>query len=251
VGYEAKVYTQLLRSYPRFRPACHGAHTDATTGETWLVLEYIDQCVPVIEISAKDTTCEPAAQVESARWIGRFHAAHESGAANSAPEFLKRYDNDYYRGWCRRTAKLTRPLHSTHSWLPKLCKKEDEWLAIMSQARRTVIHGEYYGKTLLFREGAIFPIDWESTAIAAGEIDLAALTEGRHWPARVVEVCERAYCESRWPAGSPPNFRQTLDAARIYLHYRWLGERPDWTFREKSLWRYDHLKAAAERLSLI
>ena len=36
-----------------------------------------------------------------------------------------------------------------------------------------------------------------------------------------------------------------------YLHFRWLGERPDWTTREKTLWRYEHLHATAKRLGLI
>src|ERR1051326_3808182 len=271
VNYEAKVYHHLLRHYPGFRPRCLGAHTDPQNGETWLVLEYIENCVPVIEIPVKDPAREPISMLESARWIARFHAAHEQSAAprrSNVTGLLKCYDAEYYTGWCRRTAQLTRPLHNVHPWLPELCKKEAEWLAILLTAPQTIIHGEYYGKTLMFREGEVFPVDWESTALAVGEIDLAALTEGRHWPARGVEQCERVYEKTRWPnsphpsrtgsssaprASSPfhPTFQQTLDAARIYLHFRWLGERPDWTLREKTLWRYDHLEAAAERLGLI
>jgi hypothetical protein len=258
VSYEAKVYSQLLRDYPGFRPRCLGSHTDSTTGETWLVLEYLENCIPVIEIPVQDPTRPALSMTESVRWIARFHAAHEESATNGAPAFLKIYDAEYYRGWCRRTAELTQPIHDLHPWLPDLCKKEDEWLAVISNAPRTIIHGEYYGKTLLFRNGSpsgedaqVFPVDWESTALAVGEIDLAALTEGIHWPARVVEQCEHIYQQTRWPNGAPSKFAQTFDAARIYLHFRWLGERPDWTFRKKTLWRYDHLKAAAERLGLI
>jgi len=80
---------------------------------------------------------------------------------------------------------------------------------------------------------------------------LAALTEGKHWPVEIVRQCVREYLRSRWPDGAPAGFARTLDAARIYLHFRWLGERPDWTVREKSFWRYDHLRAAAERLGLL
>jgi hypothetical protein len=258
VSYEADVYRHLLNHYPGFSPKCLGTHTDSQTGETWLVLEYLENCVPVIEIPVKDPTRPPISMTESARWIARFHAAHEESAANGAPAFLKRYDAEYYRGWCRRTAELTQPIYDVHPWLPDLCKKEVEWFTILSEASRTIIHGEYYGKTLMFRQGTpsgdnaqVFPVDWESTALGVGEIDLAALTEGIHWPARVVEQCERIYQQTRWPQGAPSHFAQTLAAARIYLHFRWLGERPDWTFRKKTLWRYDHLKAAAERLGLI
>jgi aminoglycoside phosphotransferase (APT) family kinase protein len=114
----------------------------------------------------------------------------------------------------------------------------------------TVIHGEFYTKNLLLRRRKVHAVDWESSAVAAGEIDVAALTEGG-WPARTVSRCERAYERARWPQGAPASFRTTLDAARIYLHFRWLGERPDWTVREKSLWRYEDLQATAKRLGLI
>jgi hypothetical protein len=94
-------------------------------------------------------------------------------------------------------------------------------------------------------------VDWESAAIAAGAIDLAALTEGQHWPVALVRRCERAYRIARWPDGAPSGFARALDAARVYLHFRWLGERPDWTIREKNLPRFDQLHEAATRLCLI
>ncbi|OLB86015.1 MAG: hypothetical protein AUI12_10110 [Acidobacteria bacterium 13_2_20CM_2_57_6] len=121
----------------------------------------------------------------------------------------------------------------------------------MLTGTQTVIHGEFYAKTILVQNQRVFIVDWESAAIAAGEIDLAALTEGKHWPANVVRKCERAYVRARWPEGAPPSFRRTLDAARIYLHFRWLGERPDWTVREKNLPRYEYLHASAKRLGLV
>ena len=37
----------------------------------------------------------------------------------------------------------------------------------------------------------------------------------------------------------------------MYLHFRWLGERPEKAVSEKNLWRYEHLRAAAERLGLL
>jgi hypothetical protein len=134
--------------------------------------------------------------------------------------------------------------------LAQLGKVSDEWFAPLL-AGPTVIHGEYYAKTVLIRYQRLFMVDWESAAIGAGEIDVAALTEGTGWPAKLVLRCEDAYQRARWPEGAPAGFKRRLDAARIYLHFRWLGERPDWTTREKSLWRYDHLHTAAGRLGLI
>jgi len=189
--------------------------------------------------------------MQAASWIGRFHAAHENPSANNGFAFLKQYDRKYYSGWCRRTAELTSPLHQRFPWLPQLCALEDEWLKILLAAARTIIHGEFYVKTVMFRDQTIYILDWESTAIAAGEIDLAAMTEGIHWPEKMVRDCEGHYQQARWPEGSPANFKRTLDAARIYLHFRWLGERPDWATRDKTMWRYDQLYAAAKRLGMI
>ncbi len=251
VAYEAKVYDRILRRYPGFRPRRLGAHTDQKTGETWLILEYVDRCVRVSDIIVKQDIRQPLAMNAAARWIGRFHAAHEGSDLRAVPSFLKRYDARYYRGWCRRTAEFTRPLHRRFPWLPELCALENEWLALLLPASPTLIHGEYYAKTVLLRNRSIFPLDWESAALAPGEIDLAALTEGEGWPEKIVSLSERAYRRARWPEGAPAHFQQTLEAARIYLHFRWLGERPDWTIREKSFWRYDHLRAAAERLGLL
>ena len=164
--------------------------------------------------------------------------------------FLKRYDPRYYRGWAQRTLEFSRPLHPRFPWLIRLCKSE-EWFAPLLASPPTVIHGEFYAKTVLVRDQSVFMVDWESAAIAAGEIDLAALTEGKHWPEIVVSQCESAYINARWPEGAPSNFEETLDAAKIYLHFRWLGERPDWTVRGKNLSRFDYLHATAQRLGLI
>jgi len=251
IGYEAEVYRRLLQALPDFRPRCYGAHTDRKTGETWLVLEYIGRSVRVSDISVNQGTRQPAALIDIASWIGKFHAGHEGHAANDEFSFLHRYDASYYRGWALRTFEFTRPLRGRFRWLVELGKCGDAWFAPLLARRPTVIHGEFYAKTVLLRHKRLFFVDWESAAIAAGEIDLAALTEGTGWPVKVVRQCEREYRQACWPEGAPADFQTVLDAAKIYLHFRWLGERPDWTVREKTLWRYDHLRAAAKRLGLI
>jgi len=94
-------------------------------------------------------------------------------------------------------------------------------------------------------------LDWESAAVAAGEIDLAALTEGVYWPKSIVRRCEEAYLQARWPDRGSAGFRARLLAARMYLHFRWLGECAEWARREKTLWRYEHLQAAAKEAGLL
>ena len=251
VFYEAEVYRRVLQLLPDFRPRYLGAHTDPETGDTSLFLEYLDRNNRLSDISWKRSTRQPRGMAQTARWLARFHTAQESRVRDSALSFLKRYDAEYYRGWARRTFEFARPLQERFRWLAELRGCGDAWFAPLLTAPPTLIHGEFYSKTVLARGQKLFVVDWESAAIAAGEIDLAALTEGKHWTGRIAHRCEREYQYTRWPKGPPADFKRRLDAARIYLHFRWLGERPEWAVREKTLWRYAHLHAAAERLGLI
>ncbi|TAL03131.1 MAG: hypothetical protein EPO07_06630 [Verrucomicrobia bacterium] len=251
IAYEAEVYQRLLRALPEFHPQCLGVHTDSKRGDTWLVLEYAYGSVRVSDLSFHHSTRQPRALAQSARWIGEFHAAHETRVGDPEFAFLKRYDTDYYRGWVRRTHKFATPLLGRFPWLTELCLRSGEWIAPLLAATPTVIHGEFYAKTVLVRSQRLFMVDWESAAIAPGEIDLASLTESRNPHPQVARRCERAYTRARWPDGVPAGFQHTLDAARIYLHFRWLGERPDWTVREKTLWRFANLHVTAKKLGLI
>ena len=251
VGYEAEVYQQVLRPLPDFRPECLGAYNVRKTGDTWLILEYVYNAVRVSDLSYHRSTRQPRALVESARWIAQFHDTQAARLKDPALSFLRRYDAEYYRGWARRMFEFAAPLRDRFPWLDVLRKTGDAWFAPLLTAPPTLIHGEFYSKTVLARGQKLFVVDWESAAIAAGEIDLAALTEGKHWTGRIAHRCEREYQYTRWPKGPPADFKRRLDAARIYLHFRWLGERPEWAVREKTLWRYAHLHAAAERLGLI
>jgi thiamine kinase-like enzyme len=188
---------------------------------------------------------------QTACWLARFHSAQQSRVRDSALSFLKRYDAEYYRGWAQRTFEYTRSFQTRFPWLAELNQCEDAWFAPLLAAAQTIIHGESYAKNVLVRGNSSFIVDWESAAVAAGEVDLAALTDGEGWTATVVRRCEEGYRSARWPEGVPARHEHTLAAARIYLQFRWLGERPDWTVREKTLWRFDHLHAAAEQAGLI
>jgi len=251
ISYEAEVYRLVLQALPDFRPKYLGAHTDPGTGDTSLFLEYVDRNNRLSDLSWKRATRQPRAMAQTARWLARFHAAHESRVRDSSLSFLRSYDVMYYRGWAQRTFEFARPLLPRFPWLKKLRKCGDAWFAPLLTAAQTVIHGEFYAKTVLVRAQNLFMVDWESTAIAPGAIDLAALTEGEGWSPKLVRRCEIEYLRAGWPDGAPADFQQTLAAARIYLHFRWLGERQDWSLREKTFWRYDHLHAAAKQLDLI
>ena len=251
VPYEAQVYQSFLRSLPDFRPRCLAAHTGTKIDEPWIVLEYINDSVRVSDLTYKRALRQPLAMNEAARWLGRFHSTQQHRLAEPTLSFLKRYDADYYRGWALRTFEFAGPLRDRFPWLAQLESSGDHWFAALVETPPTIIHGEFYAKNLLLRRKELFMLDWESAAVGTGEIDLAALIEGPHWAKGIVRGCQRAYIRARWPEGAPPGFERTMDAARIYLHFRWLGERPDWATRAKTMWRYEDLHQAAKRAGLI
>jgi len=248
VAHEAEVYRRILGPMEGSRPRLYGAPFDEKSGDTWLALEYLDRDTQVREIRVRRT--QHAAMVLASRWIARFHAGLENAAAEGSFGFLDRYDESYYMGWARRTLQLSAPLHATLPWLPRLCERAGELLAPLWAGPTTVIHGEFYTNNILLCEARIHVVDWEAAAVGPGVIDLAALTEGT-WPSRVVQRCEREYARARWPQERPPQLDRALEAARHYLHFRWLGDRREKTLSEKSSWRLDALRSTAARLGLV
>jgi len=251
IAYEAQVYQRVLRALPGFRPKCLSAHTDPRTGGSALFLEYAGGGVPLSEASWKRRTCQPRPMALTARWLARFHAHHQPRVSEPSLAFLKRYDAAYYRGWAQRTFAFARPLQPRFPWLPELRARGDAWFAPLLSAAPTVIHGKFFAKTVLVRDEKLFTLDWESAAIGPGEIDLAMLTDGEGWPPKRVRRWEESYWRVRWPDRAAAEFSRTLAAARVYVQFRWLGDRPEKTMREKTLWRFDHLRGAAKELGLL
>jgi len=243
VAYEVDVYRHVLQPLQASTPTFYGAHTDATSGQTWLILEYLDG-------SVRASTGFPhlVTMSSAARWIGRFHAANEAGLESATMPFLNRYDARYYRGWARRTSRFASCLDQRAPWIATLFERFEDCVAALLAAPQTVIHGEYYPHNILCHDRIVHPVDWESASIAAGEIDLATLTED--WGAEVIQACELEYQRARWPAGTPTDFARTLSAARLYVVFRWLGERRVWTTPEDRLWCLERLHSASKRLGL-
>ena len=104
-------------------------------------------------------------------------------------------------------------------------------------AREAIIHGEYYPSNIQLRDTVVRPVDWESAAVAMGEIDLATLTDG--WPKAIKRECENAYAQARWSGKEPEAFRRRLKLANVYVNFRWLGGK-EWE-KEKIYLRMDSL----------
>jgi len=72
---------------------------------------------------------------------------------------------------------------------------------------------------------------------------------GDGWSHEVNRQLQAWYRQARWPAGAPADFQRNLELSRIYMHLRWLGDRPEWTNTAVNRWKKLH--AASKRLHLI
>ena len=241
VTYEGAVYRHALEPAQLGTPRLLGVHDERAEGRTWLVIEYLD--------TAERVAWHSAAVAPAASWIGRFHATMKRRVEAPELAFLRRYDEGYFAGWVARAERLVPAAWKRRfPWWPRLCEGFGACAELLLGAPVTVIHGEYYPKNVLWVGGAVQPVDWESAAVGAGEIDLASLTEG--WPEELVSECIERYALARWPLGAPARFERTLDAARVYFGLRWLGDEAV-TEAESSVRRFEELAAAARRLGII
>jgi hypothetical protein len=256
IAYEAEVYHLILQHSPLSTPTFYGAYTDPITGDTWLILEYLHQKEWTndgkahIHVSDDFTRMKYKSKLGlAAEWIGQFHAANEAHVWNGSMSFLHHYDTEYYLAWARRTLSFASELQRFYPWLTTVCRHYNQIVDLLQDLPVTIIHGEYYKRNVVYLLGTAYPVDWESAVIAPGEIDLASLTE--RWPAEIAQHCTAAYQEVRWPEGVPQDLERRLDAARLYLQLRWLGERPEWTIDEAYQWRFVELHEVSERLGFI
>ena len=237
---EIAAYRHVLSGAAVSSARFYGSYVEAGNGAPWLVIEDLDGA----ERLTKVTQGTPV--VLAAKWLASFHAANEAPAAELG-DILALYDRAYYDGWIQRTLKFT---EGRISGLRELSERADRFLDDLLALPVTVIHGEFYPRNILIRGATVYPVDWESAAIAPPEIDLAALTEG--WPADVVEQSVQEYVGRRWGLGAAPgDLERRLDLARLYLHYRWLGDRPSWTRHPAARPRVDLLRETAARLGLV
>lgn len=243
VSYEAQVYRDVLQAVAVPTPKFYGTHADASTGELFIVVEYLSENVRV-----KDSR-DILLMREAARWLGHFHRANQPLLSRSSLAFLNRHDAGYYLDWATRTSIYAGHRHKEFPWLADLCRRFEDVVETLLAPPPVIVHGEYYPNNILFSQGTIFPVDWESAAVAMGEIDLASLTE--KWPARYVDAAVTEYKSTRWPEGAPAGFQRRLEAAQLYWLLRWLGDRPEWTTHEKELRRFRQLGEIGQRWGLI
>lgn len=242
--YEAHVHSNVLEVCGARTPACLGLGHDPATGRRWLVTEFL-----VGGHQASDRRPDRAsAMVMSASWIGDFHRL--LAGSSELWKGLHVYDREHYLSLARETAAITREVVNDYPWMPRACVAFEGLLDDLLREERTVIHGDYFGDNILARGGRIYPVDWQWTAVAPGEIDIACLTD--RWDVEIVAACLDAYSVARWGSdGIPSDFTRSLDIARLYLCFRYMGTTRDFALAESRRWRFLAVRDLSERLGIL
>ena len=239
VAYEAQVYRHVLEPLRMTTPRLCGAY-EGPEGRSWLALEYLDGCMPIKSV--------PEALESAAAWIGRFHARNEPRVSEPALQFVNIYTADYYRGWARRTLAYARKHRRDCRTVEEVCEAFEQGIDALLAPPLTIIHGEFYPANVLLRSGDVHPVDWESAAVAGGEVDLASLTE--FWPPEAADRCERAYVNARWPGQRADSaFLRRLSVARSYMLLRWTGVSEAWRTQEDTSHYFGRLADEWTRLN--
>jgi Phosphotransferase enzyme family len=232
VSYESAVYRSAVGPSRLSAPRWFGLYGDERDGPTWLVLEFLAG-------TRLDKSPERGGLSRAALWIGAFHRFHDL-RAKAPPECLNREERATFQACVSRATDRWQELRTAHPWFHPLAEEYEAVFCGLFDRRPTVIHGEFYPSNVLVRDGSVFPVDWERAAVSAGEIDLAALTEG--WKPEDVRLATESYAEARWEGEVPDDFAESVEAARVYLHLQALGDLPSGPFKAKDEWRLQHLR---------
>ncbi|MDQ3683654.1 MAG: phosphotransferase [Bacteroidota bacterium] len=239
VEYEARIYEERLAGIHLPLVSYYGSFIIPNTDIFCMVIQYMDDCIRIDKSHESDTLAQAAA------WIGKFHSLYE----NFVPKSEKKYDEDYYRFWVQNTINRGSYIKNDYPWIYEPCEYFKKNIEELLTFPVTLIHGEYYPHNILLKEDEIYPIDWESAAIAFGEIDLAGLIE--NWGEEYAEKAIKTYVSVRWPnitAEEEKKFEHRLKLAKLYLHMRWIGTHSDFAAWEGKPTRF---KKFYKRLELL
>jgi aminoglycoside phosphotransferase (APT) family kinase protein len=217
------MYLRILSRQRFGTPELYAWRWEPRRGLMGLFLEYAGQ----LKVRhSKDFTPWLAA----ARWAAGFHS-RISRLPPRRTRFFPRYDRAHYRHCAdrieRRLAGLPTPERRLLEQALELYAGLVEQLLALPQS---VIHGEYYGKNLVLREGSvdelIAVVDWETAAVGPSYFDLVCLSTGR-WTTEKREALWRAYFDCyRADTGQPldwEDFRRDLGPVQLYQALAWIG----------------------------
>jgi hypothetical protein len=224
---EIEVYRRLL-SPMQIGPRLIGSAASPQTAGCWLLIEHVDG-------HALHEEGDLQAWMAVARWTAEMHArfaALDRDAAQHDARLLK-YDRGWYAQWldrARRFFSFEGPAHSrrTSSSLRWLADRYEKVIERLLALPLTVVHGELYASNVLIRgtpsRPAVYPVDWEMTAIGPGIVDLAALTSG-YWTEADRRALIAAYASGSdaWSGVRLDDVIELVMYAQIHLAVQWLG----------------------------
>jgi hypothetical protein len=237
---EIETYRRILVPHLPGAALYYGAVADAELGRYWLFLEKVQG------VKLPDFALDTWKRV--AQWLAAMHArfARRPDLRElAAVSHLIRYDGDLYRLWPRRAQAFLRqmePMVPTQALqrFDRLVGRYDQVIERLLALPVTLIHGELYGNNVLIQETAdqlrVCPVDWETTALGPGLLDLAALIAGE-WTEEEKRDMALAYLDHLAPHdGWEPNveeFLSALDCCRLHIAIQWLGWPEQWLSASK------------------
>jgi Ser/Thr protein kinase RdoA (MazF antagonist) len=226
---EIKTYQEILAPSGLSSAHFYGAVVRPDKDRYWLLLEKISG-LRLSQVS------DYSAWLHAARWLARLHsrfAGESETLSRSVP--LLHYDAAFYRMWLERVEEFQSVGPRKAVW-QALAGNYDRAIERLIRLPSTLIHGEFYASNILLQETRagcrIRPVDWETTAVGPGLIDLAALTSGAWTECERAEMAA-AYHDTLLSEGTPgfplKDLLLALDDCRLHLAIRWLGWAPDWS----------------------
>lgn len=239
VAYEARVHLQLVDRLPWPTLRCHGEMTFGSPSCRAIVLDHLAGAMRVNE-AADDGTLMAAAE-----WCGRLHGWGTHACTEPSLGFLTRSDRRFHRAWVERAQRIAAEVGGSAE-IAAACAAFETREESLAVARPTTLHGEFGPQNVLWREGVVYPVDWESACVGPGVLDLAALLFD--WPADTVRHGIEAYFHGR---GKSPHaeFGDEFAAATLLTALHWLpqpsaGDNRGW---QAALTRLVRAVAAASR----
>jgi hypothetical protein len=229
---ELHMYRRILSRQRFGTPELYAWRWEPSRGLLGLFLEHAG---PLKLRHSKDFTLWLAA----ARWAARFHSAARAGARSPnhvpAPQrrtrFLPRYDRAHYRHCAERIEQRLAGLAAPdRPVLEHALEVYTDLVGELSALPQSIIHGEYFGKNIVVRDGSpdevIAVVDWESAAVGPSYLDLVSLSTGR-WTPDKKEALWRAYFDRyRADTGLPldwARFCRDIGLVQLYQALAWIG----------------------------
>jgi Ser/Thr protein kinase RdoA (MazF antagonist) len=230
---EIFVYRHVLDGAGLGTPTCYGAIIDSECERYWLLLEKVAGN-PLAKTGEFTIWCD------AARWLADMHCrmadvlAHKELTVN-----LLTYNEDFFNAWIDRAEHPSnvRANRAENGFSPiwrvtALCRSAVRNICALPQ---TFIHGEFYASNVLISKSAdrirICPVDWETSAVGPGLLDLAALVAG-DWTEQQRAELARAYYDSLpsrlRPFDNLQEFSRALCYCRLFMAIKWLGWSSDW-----------------------